>query len=131
MGYTLRMIEKVVYSFCTVLTSVWSIPKCQCSFTVLTTVCIVGFATSCALSRKYFWIFNNKTRLRLCKMNPQSFKSAVTPRNSKPGYYIHSASEGWRHQSTVKPVCNGPVYSGHPVYYVTENFPKIIPYIYC
>ena len=53
------------------------IPKCQCSFTLLTTECIVGGVTSRFLSQA-FWIFHNKTRLRLYKRNLQSFKSAAT-----------------------------------------------------
>ena len=56
-----------------------NIPKCQCSFTLPTTVCIVGGVTSRSLSQ-VFWI-NNKTRLQL-------LKSAVT-RNSKLVYYCY------------------------------------------
>ena len=48
---------------------------------MLTTVWFVGDVTSLSLSQ-VFLILNNKTRLRLHKMNPQSFRSAATG-NSK------------------------------------------------
>ena len=50
-------------------------------------VCVRALSLSLSLSRKYFWIFNNKTRLRLYKMNLQSFKSAETTGNSKLVYW--------------------------------------------
>ena len=48
-------------------------------------LCVLLEVWLLTLSRKYFWIFNNKTRLRLNEMNPQSFKSAVIE-NSKLVY---------------------------------------------
>ena len=60
-----------------------NIPICQCSFKLLTTVCFVGGVTSCSRSLLHKTI----ARLRLYKMNLQSFKLATT-RNSKLVYSI-------------------------------------------
>ena len=48
-------------------------------------MCVLLEVWLLAFCRKYIWIFNNKTSLRLYKMNPQSFKSAAT-KNSKLVY---------------------------------------------
>ena len=77
-----------------------NIPKCQCSFTLLRNVCIVEGETSCFLSQVFLNIYQ-KMRLRLYKMNLQSFKSAVTG-NLKLVYSIlrkHSCSYYKRHEA--------------------------------
>ena len=68
------------------LSMILDILKCQCSFTLLTNVCIVGGVTSRSILQ-VFWIFNTKTRRRLFKMNMQLFQSAATG-NSKLIYSL-------------------------------------------
>ena len=70
-------------SICTVLASIWSYSFLNATVVLhyMPTLRIVGGVTSHFLSL-VFWIFNNKTRLRLYKMSLQSFKSVAT-RNSK------------------------------------------------
>ena len=62
-----------------------NVPKCQCSFTLLTPVRIVGGVISRSLSLTSTFEYSI-TRLRLYKMNLQSFKSATTE-SSKLVYY--------------------------------------------
>ena len=90
----LPLILMTVYS---IISMKLNIPKCQCSFTLLATVCIVvGVTSFLVLSGKYFWIFSNNSRLRLHKMNPQSFRSTATG-NSKLIYWNIFKPVSWKY----------------------------------
>ena len=87
LNFHLPLTTMTMYSICTILASLWSWIFLNANAVLhYLQLSVLLEMWLLALSRKYFWIFNNKTRLRLYKMNLQSFKLAATG-NSKLVYW--------------------------------------------